>query len=487
MRNERSARRNSLISLAVPVAVAVIILVVIVRALFSGSSTETANRAGNDSVTVVPKSENSEVYIYMSGDSKKQIQGEEKMFPTDNHLEVKSGDAELVIDGSPSKVYADRLTEVAYRGKGADGTHSFDLQSAYLWVEAGADDLSFKLKSFTVKPKSGSVVALSQNAVGSNVYVLKGSADVSSESSSASVGVNQMLTVLTSEAKTLKLPDSIKPIDSFFRTETVYVKHDGDKFLLVSGVPGEGSGSTLSGATLSMNSPSSSKVIVVTSPEDEASLDTATVDIEGKITNSTVAKVTFNDKEAKIDTAASAFSFKGFPLPENANNIVYKAFDKDGGLIFKNVLTVYSSTKKTQAQETNKPTVTTFPISDKDFRIVAPTENPYKTTENVVRMEGRLPKGVVKYITINGFRLSKFTQLGTYWYYFANKDYGTMNDGINTYEIKYYGENDDVVKTSQFIIVKETEKPADTAVAPTAAETPAASTGTTAEGANKPL
>ena len=90
MRNERSARRNSLISLAVPVAVAVIILVVIVRALFSGSSSESSNRAGNDSVTVVPKSENSEVYIYMSGDSKKQIQGEEKMFPTDNRLEVKS-------------------------------------------------------------------------------------------------------------------------------------------------------------------------------------------------------------------------------------------------------------------------------------------------------------------------------------------------------------------------------------------------------------
>ncbi len=35
MRNERAARRNSLISLAVPVAVAVIVLVVIIRALFS--------------------------------------------------------------------------------------------------------------------------------------------------------------------------------------------------------------------------------------------------------------------------------------------------------------------------------------------------------------------------------------------------------------------------------------------------------------------
>lgn len=235
MRNERNSQRNSLISLAVPVAVAVIVLVVIVRALFSGSSADqNANRSGNDSVTVVPKAENSEIYIYMSGDSKKQISGEEKMFPTDNRLEVKSGDAELVIEGSPSKVYADRLTEVSYRGKAADGLHSFELGSSYLWVEAGADDTVFKLKSFTVKPKSGSVIALSQNAVGSNVYVLKGTADVATEASTSSVGVNQMVTVLTSEAKTVKLNEAIKPIDSFFRTENVYVKHDGDKYLLVS-------------------------------------------------------------------------------------------------------------------------------------------------------------------------------------------------------------------------------------------------------------
>lgn len=186
MRNERTARRNSLISFAVPVAVAVIILIVIVRALFSGDDSSN-DRTGADSVNVVPKSENSEIYIYMSGDSKKRLEGEEKMFPTDNRLEVKSGDAELIITNSPSKVYADRLTEVAYRGKSADGLHTFELQSAYLWIEAGADDTFFRLKSFTVKPKSGSIVALSQNAVGSNVYVLKGTAEVATEASNASV------------------------------------------------------------------------------------------------------------------------------------------------------------------------------------------------------------------------------------------------------------------------------------------------------------
>lgn len=61
-----------------------------------------------------------------------------------------------------------------------------------------------------------------------------------------------------------------------------------------------------------------------------------------------------------------------------------------------------------------------------------------------------------------------------------------MNDGINTYEIKYYGENDEVIKTSQFIIVKETPAPA----VPTQTETPPSSTaasGSTSETEKQPL
>jgi len=45
--------------------------------------------------------------------------------------------------------------------------------------------------------------------------------------------------------------------------------------------------------------------------------------------------------------------------------------------------------------------------------------------------------------------------LGTSWYYFANQDFGTMNDGINLYTIKYYGVNDELLFTNLFTIVKE--------------------------------
>jgi hypothetical protein len=54
--------------------------------------------------------------------------------------------------------------------------------------------------------------------------------------------------------------------------------------------------------------------------------------------------------------------------------------------------------------------------------------------------------------------LTKFVPYSTYWYYFANKDYDTMNDGINLYNIKYYDKNDELLFEHLFTIVKESEE-----------------------------
>jgi len=206
------------------------------------------------------------------------------------------------------------------------------------------------------------------------------------------------------------------------------------------------------------------------------------VDIEGRFTNAQIAKITLDDKEVLIDKEQKSFIYKGFPLANAVNDIVYRGYDSDGNLLSdtKGILTIYTSKKETASK---KPSVTTYPISDKDFRIISPVENPYKTTDDVVRIEGRVNKGVVKYITVNDFRLTKFVQFGTSWYYFANKDYETMNDGINLYTIKYYGTNDELLFTNLFTIVKEKkEEPAIPAVSvPTV---PADTTETTATGGN---
>ena len=136
---------------------------------------------------------------------------------------------------------------------------------------------------------------------------------------------------------------------------------------------------------------SGKNTVVITYPEDESSIDTDTINIEGNTSNNAVDKITINGRDVSFDKEKHSFILKDFPIVANANNIIYKAFDKDGGLMLKGLVTVYSS-KKTAKEDVKKPTVTTYPISDKTFQIVTPNENPYKTMDDVVKVEGRVVK-----------------------------------------------------------------------------------------------
>ena len=59
-------------------------------------------------MTVTPKQEQSEIYIYMSGDSKKRIDGATKMYTTDSKLVVTSGEAEMTFENGSAKFFVDK-------------------------------------------------------------------------------------------------------------------------------------------------------------------------------------------------------------------------------------------------------------------------------------------------------------------------------------------------------------------------------------------
>jgi hypothetical protein len=99
--------------------------------------------------------------------------------------------------------------------------------------------------------------------------------------------------------------------------------------------------------------------------------------------------------------------------------------------------------------------VTNFPVSDKQFRIQTPTENPYKTTETNVSIRGTVPADMVQYISVNGYRLQKFRPLSTSWTYYANVATNTLKDGINEYTVVYTDVNGTTLSTGKVIIVKE--------------------------------
>lgn len=438
----------------------------VVKYIFSPGTTDT--RTGSF-MSVTPNQDQSEVYIYMSGDSKNRITSTSPMYTSDNKLIVSAWEAEASFDNSNSKIFIDKWGEVKYEWR-IDEKQTISLANADLLADTKVGDVIIKLKNFSVTPSNDTIVILSQNTIASNIYVLKGSAtveDYSKKSASTSVGVGQQLTIMKNDLTntTLQFESKKEPLSDYIKTTNLFIKHNGDSLLSsLSSTSWTGSGSTWTGLTTSKAAKTG---IVITTPEDESTIDTDEVSIEGKILSNEIAKITINDKEALLDKEQKSFLYKNFSLIGASSDIVYKAYDSEGGIIAKGILTVYTSKKTGTQDASKKPTVITYPISDKDFRILSPTENPYKTTDDIIKIEGRVNKGIVKYITVNDFRLSKFVPMWTSWAYFANKSYGTMNDGINPYTIKYYGANDELLFTNLFTIVKEENAPINTAPVPT--------------------
>lgn len=461
MRINPNQRKTNYQAYAIPLILAFLFLVIIVKIIFWWWTTENRN-SNNWSVNVDLNQEKSEIYIFMSWDSKKQIEWQTKMYPTDTKMEVNSWEWKITLDWNNTKLFVNKLWEVKYNWKSWD-TENFKIINWEIWAEL-ATKTKINLKNFTID-SAQSVISISQNMVASSIYVLKWEAVItlnstSGEAKTATIWVWQKLSVLDNDLNnsSFKIEEQIEPIDDIFKQSDFFTKHNWSSYL--------SSDSTNSDETWSWSSSSWStssnkwlKSIMITYPDDEATIDSSTTNIEWKITSSNVEKVTLNDKEASLNKEEKTFIAKDFELTDTVNNIVYKAYDSSNNILAKWVLTIYTSSKDIQKDENNKkPTVTTYPISSKDFRIISPSDNPYKTTEEIVKIAWSVNAWSVKFITINDFRLTKFAQFWTTWYYFANKDYGTMNDWINLYTIKYYWKDDDLLYTSLVTIVKEAKE-----------------------------
>lgn len=457
MRINPNQRKTNYSSFAVPLILAVLFLIIIVKIFFWWSTNTWIKNTNEGFVNVDSNQEKSEIYIYMSWDSKKLIEWSTKMYPTDTKMEVASWEWKINFDWNNTKIYVNKLGELKYNWKSWD-EDSFKVLNWDIWVEWNSKT-KFELKNIIVS-SSSAILSFSQNMVASSIYVLKWEANITmnwnpNDAKITTIWVWQKITVMNSEItqSDFRLDEKIEPIDDFFKQSDFFIKHNGSSYL---------SSNTESTWTWLTQSGSSSntkgKVIIITYPEDEATIEDNKLNIEWKITSSNVDKITLNDKEASINKWDNTFIAKDFILDSSINNVVYKAYDSSNNLITKWVLTIYTSSKNTSKdEEIKKPTVTTYPLSSSDFKIIEPSDNPYKTTDNIVKIAWAVNKWAVKFITINDFRLTKFSQFSSNWYYFANQDYGTMNDWINLYTIKYYGKDDDLLYTSLFTIVKESK------------------------------
>ncbi|MFZ4461415.1 MAG: hypothetical protein ACOYN2_02495 [Patescibacteria group bacterium] len=476
-------------TLVLPVCIAIIILVIIIKAIMGSSSSSNGTKdtapAGTASVQVIPKKD-AKVSIYMSSDTQKELTGPAKLLSGDKMVKVDSGDADIEIEGSTSKISIESLSELHYDGL-VDGKQTFTLNNGYAWVDSPNGDVIVKLKLFSVTADKGTVYIVSQNTRASNAYVLKGGTAIAAESASTLAQANQMISLLLSEAKNTNIADKVVVLDDFIKQSSIYIKKDGSSVLSsVSDIP-SATGSTASGATgvtttgTGETNTTNGKSVSFTYPEDEMSVDTGSINITGKLLNSTVSKIVIGKREAQVLKDDKSFRLNNYLLPDASNDLSYKVFDDAGVVIEKGVITVNVNNKKTAIK---KPDVVNYPVSNKDFKIISPADNPFKTTETSVKLRGSFAANMVKYIKVNNYQLQQFKAFGTSWSYNASIDNGNMEEGMNEYLITYYGPSDEVLGTTKIYVVKDTAKPALPTETHTTPVAPAADH--TASGTTKP-
>lgn len=250
------------------------------------------------------------------------------------------------------------------------------------------------------------------------------------------------------------------PIDENIMQNPIFIRNNGLDFLnQLNKIPQNGMTSSWSGNqpwewTGSLNS-NKWQYVVINDPLDGSIARGTTISVMGKILSREVKRITLNDKDASISPVNESFIFQWLPVEKDITNIVYKAYDANNSLLEKWVTVVFGQKWAKNSGVTLVPN--NFPLSNKDFKITFPTENPYKTTDSLVKVQWSVPKDTVAYIVVNDYRLQKFIPNSTVWYYYANTDTKSMVDGINLYTIKFYGADDSLLYSQLFTIVKESK------------------------------
>ena len=385
--------------------------------------------------------------------TKKDVALWEKFYESDSLFSVISGTAELT--DSTGKFFLDKNSELIH----SDSNSGWFLLSQWrMWIES-SKDFTVSLKHIDVKLSEWDVVLLEQQRIYSIVYVMQW--DVTIEWSGRQTVLKSWKRIMVSQSNLINpsvtLESLLGDIDESIQQNAFFLARNGKTYLdNVKLSPSEGTLSWTVGGMLNSWALSSqangNKFIMITSPVDGASISWWLLIVEWKTLSPQVKKIVINDQSVQVSQSPWNFRSQAIPVSTSTLDLVYRVYDANNNLLDRWVITVFSSEKQ---NGTEKLVPKTFPTSDKDFRILSPNENPYKTTQWAVTVSWTVPKWAVEYITVNNFRLKKFTPNSTNWYYYANTSYQTMKEWFNLYEIRFYWPNDTLLSTQLFTIIKE--------------------------------
>lgn len=453
--SRRNTRSQSSLSWTWMIAVWIVVGLILLKWIFWWSDNATSN---SGYLTITPSWADNTVSITMNNNSKVRIHGPEKLFASDKSVAVESGGI-ATGENSQMKLDIDGNTELRYISSSSSES-TLSVPKGRVWINSKTSPITIELKNLSLRIQWEDIAFVEQNNAYSIVYAIKGASSISTSKGTYSLGAGNRIMIGASDLVSSESLSSLSwPIDESIMQNPVFTRNNGMIFLeqlkqkTATWLIGSGElSSTISGSSSSLWW----HYITIEDPLDWSIAKTNSISIMGKILSKEVKRITINDKDASISPVNEAFIFQWFPTDKDINNIVYKVYDGSNSLLEKWVVVVFWQKWAKNSQWTSLVS-NNFPLSNKDFRITFPTENPYKTTDSLVKVQWSVPKDTVAYIVVNDYKLQKFTPNSTVWYYYANTDTKSMVDGINLYTIKFYGSDDSLLYSQLFTIVKESK------------------------------
>lgn len=421
---------------------AVIFVILIAKFISGGPSLEDA------AVSLRLTDASSSAQIVSGDNDEKSVNANTPLVALDL-IEIRNGTGQIAFLSNAKNILNINVgTKLRYLGEDG-GKSNFRLENKDLWIQSDTTGMAFDLVGVNLTPSSTTVMNISKNELFTTITVLQGSASLNLNGSLLEIVAGKQLNYSTLKTLTIEdLTTRIAPINpDTLSTDWMKLNNAGAYI-------------TTTPTDTTTNTPGASNnggLILFDSPVDESTVETKSITVTGRILSPSVSRIVINGSPATVDPAKQTFSLASVALTTKENNIVYRTFDVSGGLLSKGIVTVYTTANglptgttsgaSTRAQvETYKP--------DTRFRIVAPSADFYETRETKVKIEGRVTANVAHHITINDFKLNSFSVNGTSWYYFANQQFGNMQEWVNTYTIRYFDAEDNEIYKQLFVIKK---------------------------------
>jgi len=346
-----------------------------------------------------------------------------------------------------------------------DNVSKYALFSSDAWLQL-SDQSEIVMRYATVYTNANTTVSLTQNEAWSTIYVLKWSVEVENMvwvQTRVVAGQRVSVPRLQASNRDFDISNERSEIDTFFKNSDWFLDNNGHLMNLEE-VPQEWDTNNWE-EDKNWSWDIATSLIRFDKLRDEMSIEGSSISISGTLLNENIWAVSVQNIPAELDTTGRSFSIDTINLPAAMNDLVVKIYDTERNILKKYVYTIYTSnpswssaTQNPRVQENTAPinnSNTFFDIDATKFRFTSPSaSNRFTTSASEITIRWETTAEWISYVEVNGFRLNSFN--GSTWRYHAFERFDTIREGTNQYRIDYLDNNERLVYTEYYTIIKQT-------------------------------